>query len=158
MLKATFLTCAIIAMLPLIEGAQAGDAVEAPLAVVWTGRFVETARASIPQSIKPKPDVVPAQRIDGDTDIVGSIPPNPAGDASSDLQRLRGDQTMSLCALTGPTSDPSGQDLACGGALYNRWSAKARSFNYDLSTVRTDFANSPVPYSGAWASNTAPSQ
>ncbi len=160
MLKVTFLTCAIIATQPLMEDARAGEAVRGSLSVVWTGRFVDMARAPVLASTGAKTDSKPPGRVDGggDPDIVGSIPPSPAVDSARDILLLRGAQTMSLCMLPGLTSDPAGEDLACGGAQHNRWSAKARAFNYDLSAVKPDFANAPAPYTGSWDAKSAPSQ
>jgi len=160
MLKVTFLTCAIIATQPLIEGARAGDVVPASLSMVWTGRFVDMARAPVLGGVAPVVEVKRPHRPEGgtDPDIVGSIPPAPVSDAARDIQHLRGAQTLLLCALPSLSSVSTGDDLACGGALHNRWSAKAHSFNYDLSAVKADFANTPSPYGNAWDRQIAPAQ
>lgn len=155
MLKATFLTCAIIAAQPLIEGARAGDAVPAPsssLPMIWTGRFIDIAKAPVLGSAVASGQAKHSRRADtnSDSDIVGSIPPNPADDAGRDIALLRSAQDLALCALPGLAMDSAGDDLACGGARHNRWSAKAETFNYDLSSVSPDFVNAPAPYADTW--------
>lgn len=154
MLKVTLLTCAIIAAQPLIEGARAGEAMPASLSMVWTGRFVNTTRAPVLGSAVPATDAKHARRTDGngDPDIVGSIPPDAAGNPARDIAMLRGTQALSLCAVPGLLEDNASDSLACGGARHNRWSAKAATFNYDLSAVKPDFMNAPTPYTAAWDS------
>jgi hypothetical protein len=152
MLKVTLLTCAIITAQPLIEGAQAGDAVPASLSMVWTGRFVDMTRAPVLGSTVPAAEAKHTRRADGngDPDIVGSIPPDAVGNPARDIAMLRGTQALSLCTLPGLVEDNASDSLACGGARHNRWSAKAARFNYDLSTVKPDFMNAPTPYTAAW--------
>lgn len=161
MLKISFLTCAIIAAQPLIEDARAGDAMSASLSVVWTGRFAVIAEAKA-HDFGPQPSA-PArhQRTDGngDPDIVGSIPPDVASDTTKDIAMLRGAQALPLCALPGFAPDEAADGLACGGAGNNRWSAKAATFNYDLSGVKPDFANAIAPYGKGWdAAGTSPGE
>ncbi|CAM5763779.1 hypothetical protein LMIY3S_00926 [Labrys miyagiensis] len=152
MLKVTFLTCAIIAAQPLMEGAQAGDAAPASLSMVWTGRFVNMTKAPVLAGTAQQADAKGQRRSEGngDPDIVGSIPRDASGDAAADIARLRGTQALSLCALPGPVVGNASDSLACGGAGHNRWSAKAATFNYDLSAVKPDFANAPTPYAASW--------
>ncbi|GLS23473.1 hypothetical protein GCM10007874_64940 [Labrys miyagiensis] len=156
MLKVTLLTCAIIAAQPLIEGARAGDAMPASLSMVWMGRFVNTTRAPVLGSTVPSAEAQRKRRTDGDgngdPDIVGSIPPDAAGNPARDIAMLRGTQILSLCAMPGLVEDNASDSLACGGVRHNRWSAKAATFNYDLSAVKPGFMNAPTPYTAAWDS------
>ncbi len=152
MLKVTFLTCAIIAAQPLVGEAKAGDDTSASLSMVWTGRFVDMTRAPVLGNASVTPGARHSRRTDGngDPDIVGSIPSNPADEGTRDVLLLRSGQTLSLCTLPGMSPTSEGDSLTCGGAWHNRWSAKAGTFNYDLSSVKPDFANAPVPYVTSW--------
>ncbi|WP_413988752.1 hypothetical protein ACMDCR_22430 [Labrys okinawensis] len=154
MLKVTLLTCAIIAAQPLIEGARAGEAMPASLSIVWTGHFVNMTRAPVLGSAVAATEAQRTRRAEGngDPDIVGSIPPDAAGNPARDIAKLGGTQTLSLCAIPGLAEDNASDSLACGGARHNRWSAKAATFNYDLSTVKPGFMNAPAPYTAAWDS------
>jgi hypothetical protein len=154
MLKATLLTCAIIAAQPFLEGARAGDAAPASLSMVWTGHFVNMTRPSSPGSTVPAAEAQRTRRTDGngDPDIVGSIPPDAAGNTARDIAVLEGARVLSLCAVPGLVEDNASDSLACGGARHNRWSAKAATFNYDLSTVKPHFMNAPTPYTATWDS------
>lgn len=153
MLKVTFLTCAILAWQPLTGAAQAGEAVpEAPsaLSLVWTGRFIAVTKAPVLAGVVPQA-AKPARSTAGhdDVDIVGSIPVDSLGESSRNRAPLRNARPTSLCLLPGLISG-RGDDLACGGAQHNRWSARATAFNYDLGTVDSDFANAPAPYAAGW--------
>lgn len=154
MLKVTFLTCAILAWQPLTGVAQAGEIVPgAPsaLSLVWTGRFIAVTKAPVLAGVIPQAAVKPARLTAGhdDVDIVGSIPIDSLGESGKNRSPLRNARPTSLCLLPGLTSG-RGDDLACGGAQHNRWSARATAFNYDLGSVHSDFANAPAPYAAGW--------
>ncbi|OCC05660.1 hypothetical protein BA190_06820 [Labrys sp. WJW] len=154
MLKVTFLTCAILAWQPLIGVAQAGEAVPgAPsaLSLVWTGRFIAVTKAPVLASVAPQAAAKPARPATGDDDIdiVGSIPADASRENGKNRALTRIARPAGLCLLPGLTSG-RGDDLACGGAQHNRWSARATAFNYDLGTVHSDFANAPEPYAAGW--------
>ena len=132
MLKVTFLTCAILAWQPLIGAAQAGEAVPgAPsaLSLVWTGRFIAVTKAPVLAGVAPQAAAKPARPTAGydDVDIVGSIPANPSGESGKNRSPMRTARPAGLCLLPGLTSG-RGDDLACGGAQNNRWSARATAF------------------------------
>ncbi len=154
MLKVTFLTCAILACQPFTGTAQAGEAVPgspSSLSLVWTGRFIAVTKAPVLAGVAPMAPPKPARPQPGgdEIDIVGSIPASPAAQTRGDTPLLSGARPAGLCILPG-LGAVRADDLACGGAQHNRWSARATAFNYDLGSVHPDFANALVPYAAGW--------
>ncbi|WP_448951515.1 hypothetical protein [Labrys neptuniae] len=153
MLKVTFLTCAILAWQPLIGVAQAGEAMPgtpSAASLVWTGRFIAVTKVPVLANVAPLPTPpAPLPARNDEVDIVGSIPVKPVSAPRKPTVQPRGAGPTSLCTLPGLTAGHA-DDLACGGVQHNRWSARAQSFNYDLGSVRADFANAPMPYAVPW--------
>jgi hypothetical protein len=90
----------------------------------------------VPMAPEPLPPAMgPPVRagMDGDTDIVGSIPIAPAGEAEHPVKPAQHAFACPLDFL--PGVDKAKQELACGGARHNRWTARLQHFNYDLSGV-----------------------
>lgn len=154
MLKVTALTCAILAWHPFIGVAQAGEAVPgvpSGLSLVWTGRFIAVTKAPVLAGVLPSAAARPGRTTaSGDEiDIVGSIPTDPAAESGKAVTMLRAPRSSDLCILPGLGAGRA-DDLACGGVQHNRWSARATAFNYDLGSVRSDFANALTPYAAGW--------